>query len=75
MVRASVAAASTLSREYSRLVLEGVRTSMASVPASELGRKLLPPYFHCRPTAATMLASANAAIQRRWCSAQAMTLP
>jgi hypothetical protein len=32
MERASSAALSTLLRAYSRLVLDGVRTSMASVP-------------------------------------------
>ncbi len=74
-VRASTAAASTFSRAYSRLLLAGVRISTASVPESPAGRKLEPPKRACSAIAATRLASAKAAIQRRWCRAQAMTRP
>ena len=74
-VRASAAAASTFRREYSRLLLDGVRTSTANVPTSDEGRKLEPPNLACNAIAATKLNTANAAIQRRWCKAQAMTRP
>ncbi len=75
IVRASSAAFSTLSFAYSRLALEGTRTSMAIVPTSDAGRKLEPPTVACSASAPTRLATAMAAMERRWCSAQAMTLP
>ena len=74
-VRASAAAASTFRRPCSRLALGGVRTSTSSVLPSVAGRKLEPPSFHCSATAATRLATANTAIQRRWCRAQPITCP
>ncbi len=73
--RASVAAPSTLRREYSRLDDDGARTSITTVPASDAGRKLEPPKRICKAIAAAKLATAITNIQRRWCKAQAITRP
>jgi len=75
IVRASSAAFSTLRRAYARLAREGVRTSIATMPTSEAGRKEDPPTVACRASAPTKLATAMRVIDLRWCSAQAMTLP
>ena len=74
-VRASSAAFSTFKREYSRLALDGVRTSMAIESPSAVGRKLDPPTVNCNTSAPTRLSPAMIAIHLRWWSAQAMTLP
>ena len=74
-VRASSAAASTLRRAYSTLDEAGTRTSTMMVPESIFGRKLEPPKLLCRAMAPTKLARAMKPIQRRWCSAQAITRP
>ena len=74
-VRASSAAFSTFSRAYSRLALDGVRTSIARVPLSEAGKNSEPPNLTCNNNAPTKLSTAMMAIHLRWCKAHAITRP
>ena len=63
--RASSAAFSTFSRAYSRLALDGMRTSMAIASPSAFGRKLEPPKVACNTSAPTNANPAIAAMERR----------